>query len=70
MYERSKKKDDRDSKNFYKMVKYSLERAENGDRASKAFAKKYRIDLIEIPEEFKDLTTEDVVFPKSRRAKR
>lgn len=59
MYEDSRSKDEEDSKNFYKLVKYVLARKgtdeERTNSIVKEFLKKYHVDLIEIPEEFKDL---------------
>lgn len=59
MYEDSRTKDEEDSKNFYKLVKYVLARKgtdeERTNSTVKEFLKKYHVDLIEIPEEFKDL---------------
>ena len=63
MYEDSRSKDEEDSKNFYKLVKYVLARKgtkeERTNMVVKEFLKKYHVDLIEIPEEFKDLKVED-----------
>lgn len=56
LYDECKKKDQADLKNFYKMVKYSIQKLNKGDRSAISFAKKYRLDLIEIPEEFKDVS--------------
>ena len=58
LYEECKAKDDAELKNFYKMVKYSQQYP--NDRSAIAFAKKYRLDLIEIPEEYKDVDIDDV----------
>ena len=52
LYESAKKKDDEELKQFYKMVKYARLNADKNDKSAMAFAKKYRLDLIEIPEEF------------------
>lgn len=53
------------------MVKYAKLRAPEGDKMAVAFANKFRIDLIEIPEEFKDVSIEDLEpsnrAPRSRR---
>lgn len=38
------------------------------DAAVTAFLKKYKLDLIEIPEEFQDLEVEEDFKPKTRRA--
>jgi hypothetical protein len=52
------------------MVKYTHENLSKGDRNAINFAKKFRLDLIEIPEEFKNVTTDDVVFKKDKRTRR
>lgn len=59
LYEEAKKKDDKESREFYKMVKYSLANKDKGNAAAIAFAKKFRLDLITIPEEFKDENIDD-----------
>lgn len=68
LYEEAKKKDDKESRQFYKMVKYSL--ANKDKLAAIAFAKKFRLDLITIPEEFKDDNFDDVELPVSRKKRR
>lgn len=59
MYEDSRVKDEEDSNNFYKLVKYVKARKGTNEELTnstvKEFLKKYRVDLIDIPEEFKDL---------------
>ena len=52
------------------MVKYSKLNADKGDKTALSFAKKFNLDLIEIPEEFKDEGIEDIVIVKDRRARR
>ena len=52
------------------MVKYSIENLNKGDRSAIAFAKKFRLDLIEIPEEYKDISIDDVVVKKDKRTRR
>lgn len=42
------------------MVKYSKKHAAMGDKSAMAFAKKFRLDLIEIPPEFKRESTKDL----------
>ena len=63
MYEEAKEKDDNESKNFYKLVKYVKAKQElgkeNNDIYAIEFLKKYKLDLIQIPEEFKDLEVDD-----------
>jgi hypothetical protein len=60
LYEEAKLKDDEQLRQFYKMVKYSRIYAEKGDMTAVSFAKKYRLDLIEIPPEFQDEGIEDI----------
>ena len=52
------------------MVKYSRLNAEKGDMTAVAFAKKYRLDLIEIPPEFQDEGVEDIKIKKDKRTSR
>jgi hypothetical protein len=52
LYDEAKKKDSEELRQFFKMVKYARLNAEKGDKSAMAFAKKYRLDLIEIPNEF------------------
>ena len=52
------------------MVKYVRENPQSNDTAVKNFAKTYRLDLIEIPEEFKDESVEDLRINRDRRARR
>jgi hypothetical protein len=53
MYEEAKEKDDKASKNFYKLVKYVQRKKENNLEKSDVYAieflKKYKLDLIDIP---------------------
>mmetsp|Transcript_6808 Transcript_6808/g.11473 ORF Transcript_6808/g.11473 Transcript_6808/m.11473 type:complete len:432 (+) Transcript_6808:297-1592(+) len=70
IYERSKKKDDEESLSFYKMAKYVKNKLAtatrdqiNADMIVRDFAAKYRVDLIEIPEEFKDVEVEEGFKP-------
>ena len=61
MYESARVKDEEESKDFYKLVKYVLAKTENGTKLDQSnlvvrdFLKRYHLNLIEIPEEFKDL---------------
>ena len=52
-YEEAKEKDDKASKNFYKLVKYVQRKKENNLEKSDVYAieflKKYKLDLIDIP---------------------
>lgn len=52
------------------MVKYSKENIDKGDKFAITFAKKHRLDLIEIPEEFKDVTTDDMSFKYGKKNRR
>lgn len=67
MYEEARKKDEQTSKDFYKLVKYvKLKVDEKGQPIDKSnlivrdFLKKYQLDLIQIPQEFQNLPSEDV----------
>jgi hypothetical protein len=42
------------------MVKYSKENPTSRDKAITNFMARVRLDLIEIPEEYKDISTEDL----------
>lgn len=70
MYEDARVKDEADSRNFYKLVKYVLARKGTDEERTniivKEFIKKYHVDLIEIPEEFKNLQVEDDFKPVKR----
>ena len=52
------------------MVKYTQANLEKKDKSALAFAKKFRMDLITIPEEFKDETLEDIKIKKDKRTRR
>lgn len=52
------------------MVKYVRENPTSNDKAVKNFARTYRLDLIDIPEEFKDESTDDLNIVRDRRARR
>lgn len=52
------------------MVKYSKQNLEKGDKSALAFAKKFRLDLIDIPEEFANESIDDIVIKKDRRSRR
>jgi hypothetical protein len=60
LYDEAKKKDQEELRQFYKMVKYSRLNAEKGDKSAVAFAKKFRLDLITIPDEYKDESIDDI----------
>jgi hypothetical protein len=68
LYEEAKKKDDEETRQFFKMVKYA--RLNTTDKSSIAFAKKYRLDLIEIPEEYQGESLEDIKIKKDKRSRR
>eukprot|EP00356_Strombidium_inclinatum_P003886 CAMPEP_0170495566 /NCGR_PEP_ID=MMETSP0208-20121228/17279_1 /TAXON_ID=197538 /ORGANISM="Strombidium inclinatum, Strain S3" /LENGTH=431 /DNA_ID=CAMNT_0010771849 /DNA_START=98 /DNA_END=1389 /DNA_ORIENTATION=- len=73
-YEQARELDEENSKQFYKLVKYVKNQLANSEDPRIAqrnlvvrdFLKKYRIDLIEIPEEFQDLEVEEDFNPKRR----
>ena len=71
IYEEARTKDINESTNFWKLVKY-VQMHHGADEAKnnmlvRDFLKKYRLDLIEMPEEFKDLDVSDVPL-KGRKA--
>lgn len=70
LYEDSKKKDQEELRQFYKMVKYSRLNQDKNDKSAIAFAKKYRLDLIEIPPEFQEESLEDISIKKDKRTRR
>ena len=65
MYEQARVKDETQSKEFYKLVKYVAAKTEDGKKAPshdlivRDFLAKYKLDLIDIPDEFKDIEVED-----------
>ena len=69
IYERARVRDEEKSTEFYKMVKYVQAKLKEDPESLrtnavvKDFAKVYRADLIEIPDEFKDLKVEDDFKP-------
>jgi len=52
------------------MVKYARLNADKGDKSAVSFAKKYRLDLIEIPPEFQDESLDDIAIKKDKRTRR
>ena len=52
LYEKAKKRDTEELRQFYKMVKYARLNKNKGDGSAMAFARKFDLDLIEIPPEF------------------
>lgn len=71
IYEDARIKDETRSKDFYKLVKYVLKNKDKGNKnlVVRDFMRKFRLDLIEIPEEFQDLDFEDFSPIKSNRAR-
>lgn len=70
LYDEAKLKDHEELRQFYKMVKYSKLNAEKNDKSALAFAKKFRLDLIEVPEEFQNESLDDIVIKKDKRTRR
>ena len=70
LYEKSKKKDSEELRQFYKMVKYSRLNKDKGDGSAMAFARKFDLDLIQIPPEFQDEPLDDIVIKKDKRTRR
>jgi len=70
LYEEAKIKDDEELRQFYKMVKYARLNADKNDKSAISFAKKYRLDLIEIPVEFLEEPLDDIVIKKDKRTRR
>lgn len=69
IYEKARVEDEARSTEFYKLVKYVKERADDPkadlhNEIVKDFKKKYRLDLIDIPEEFQDLEVTDEFQPR------
>lgn len=52
------------------MVKYVKENPDSNDKAVRNFARTYHLDLIEIPEEFKNETSEGLNIKRDRRTRR
>ena len=75
MYETARTKDEEESQNFYKLVKYVLAKTENGTKIDQSnlivrdFLKKYELNLINIPEEFKNIEVEHDWKPKPKNKK-
>jgi hypothetical protein len=70
LYEKAKNKDQEELTQFYKMVKYVKEFAPQGEKRALALSKRYRFDLIDIPEEFKDVEIEGMNVKKDKRCRR
>ena len=62
LYEKATNEDHKANAQFYKMVKYARAKIEANEPNIHVenFAKKYKLDLIEIPEEFRDLSIDDM----------
>lgn len=70
LYEEAKAKDREELRQFYKMVKYTLAKKDKLDKSALSFAKKFRLDLIQIPDEFKDESIDDIKIKKDKRTRR
>jgi len=79
MYETARKKDEKNSEDFYRLVKYVAAKTDENGKAKdqtnmivRDFLRKYDLNLIEIPEEFKDVAAkeEDIKPPRKNRVKR
>lgn len=70
LYEKAKKRDTEELRQFYKMVKYARLNKDKGDGSAMAFAKRFNLDLIEIPEEFQNEPLDDIVIKKDKRTRR
>jgi hypothetical protein len=70
IYDEAKKKDTEELRQFYKMVKYARLNQDKNDKSAISFAKKYNLDLIEIPPEFQEEPLDDIVIKKDKRTRR
>ena len=71
LYERAKKRDTEELTQFYKMVKYVQVNLPKGDKRALALSQRFRMDLIDVPEEFKDVSIEDMSgVKKDKRSRR
>jgi hypothetical protein len=52
------------------MVKYSRLNKDKGDGSAMAFARKFDLDLIQIPPEFQDEPLDDILIKKDKRTRR
>lgn len=52
------------------MVKYAKLNVDKGNKTALSFAKKFRLDLIDIPEEFKDESIDDINIKADKRTRR
>lgn len=71
IYEDARAKDETRSRDFYKLVKYVIKNKDSGpgNLVVRDFMRKYRLDLIDIPEEFQELEVDDFNLKKSNRAR-
>ena len=73
IYEDARKQDEIESTNFYKLVKYVKARQGTDEVRTNAyvseFMKRYKIDMIEVPDEFKDLEVGDDFRPLKKRGR-
>jgi hypothetical protein len=69
LYDSAKKRDDEEMKQFYKMIKYAKLKAPLGDLKALSIAKKIQLDLVTIPEEFKDIPIDDYTSTNKRKRK-
>ena len=70
LYDEAKVRDDEELRQFYKMVKYAKLNQDKNDKSALSFAKKFRLDLIEVPEEFADIALDDIKIKKDKRCRR
>lgn len=52
------------------MVKYVQANAPKGDKRAVALSKRFRFELIDIPQEFKDLPIDEIKTKKDKRSRR
>ena len=52
------------------MVKYVKENAPKGEKRAIALSKRFRFDLIDVPEEFKQVDFDDLKVKKDKRCRR
>jgi len=52
------------------MVKYSIANKDKNDKSAMAFARRFRLDLIQIPEEYKDESLDDIEIKMDKRTRR
>jgi len=71
IYEDARVKDDKQSEKFWKLVKYVQANVDENGKPKELsnlivrdFVRKYQVELIDIPEEFKDLRVDSDVLPE------